>query len=395
MKQDLSCVCRLPQPAGGLKAFEPEATSGGPPAGEMSELQKSVREAARKTNRIMRERNKRLLEEAREEDRQRLREAKEAAPESGAKAARRKQAQLQRATPLEEPPLKRCRSKTGLGLPDPHAGENPEAPATTSTAAPVQVVEVEPEEKPKVNGKESSPERASPPLGSANKAETEGDKSKAKPAKAKAKAKTKCVEPEDKDPAAAKSKAKPKQAKQKDDQQTAEVEPTPKAEPKAKARSRAKAKAKAEATPPEDVEKETLPAETPTDAVQAALLRADTQDIEAAQETQANKDAARKKYKARKERFYRSMKSPGLGFIKTILRCSGVNTPQEIKKKYNCVSQKMLSIYILLRRGSRDAGQRLGGVVEMQREVGAVVMGYVPEAAFLVREDGMPAMDDP
>ena len=57
------------------------------PEHEMSELQKTVRAAARRTNKIQRAINKRILAEAREEDRQRaLKEKQRSSQQESAKA---------------------------------------------------------------------------------------------------------------------------------------------------------------------------------------------------------------------------------------------------------------------------------------------------------------------
>ena len=89
------------------------------------------------------------------------------------------------------------------------------------------------------------------------------------------------------------------------------------------------AKAKAEPAPPASEHDLPDPAE-----VVGALNRANTQDIVVA-ETSAQKELRRKQYKARKERFYRSMKSGALRHISLNHSTLGENTPLEVRNLYS------------------------------------------------------------
>ena len=178
--------------------------------------------------------------------------------------------------------------------------------------------------------------------------------------KAKAKAKAVAEKPDEQEPTP-KAKAKAKAVAEKRDEQ----EPTPKAKAKAKAKAvaekpdeqeptpkaKAKAKAKAVAEKPDKQEPTAVPVETTpgssAGAIAAAMNRKDTQDIQQVEDVQAEKEAARKRYKARKERFYRSMKSPGLVFGFVAWLSSGVNTPSEVKKKYHCALPALLVVMVL------------------------------------------------
>ena len=165
----------------------------------------------------------------------------------------------------------------------------------------------------------SSPKGASAKAKAKAKAEA---KAKAK-AKAEAKAKAKAV---------AKAKASPKKKgkrkatdgdtqqptaeetcpkrKQKKLEECPEVVSTPREADAMKKQSRTRAKAKAASLKETWTEAD----DTPPDGVKVstALQRASTQEISAQGGTDAEKSKgdARKEYKARKERFYRSMKSP-------------------------------------------------------------------------------------
>ena len=167
---------------------------------EMSALQKSVREAARRTNKIMRDRNKRLLQEAREEDRQRARMQEQATPQAAPQKALT-ETMLKRATPLtnEEPEPKSRRTSVAHSTDEVFEEAGATALKDKANAALAE----------KPNEQEPTP-------------------------KAKAKAKAVAEKPDEQEPTPkAKAKAKAKAVAEKRDEQ----EPTPKAKAKAKAKA--------------------------------------------------------------------------------------------------------------------------------------------------------------
>lgn len=182
-------------------------------------------------------------------------------------------------------------------------------------------------------------------------------KAKAKLAKAKAKAKARA-----KAKAKAKAQASKQQARKKKEPTAGEADEQAEAEPsKPKAKAKGKRAAAAE-DPPEPkakaarkkpAAKETDPVEpsggggdTPdASAVLDGLRRADTQDLVPAADASKSGRETRLEYKARKQRFYRSMQSRGpqsslycllrvLSFDVMTSQRQGEKTPVEIRKKY-------------------------------------------------------------
>ena len=187
----------------------------------------------------------------------------------------------------EEKDLKRRGSKTGLGGQQEPAVETPKPKRTAAKAKTdskagkgnPEAEEVESrkeKQQDKLDGKKE-PEQVMP------KKTDQGTKQK-----------------ENKESQKTKNSSDPKQSK-KDKEK--EVETTPVAKPAAKAKAKPKAKARGKPTdeeeePPGDIV-------DPNEVAEQSLNRADTQEL-------LEKEKARKAYKARKERFYRSMASFGL-----------------------------------------------------------------------------------
>ena len=188
--------------------------------------------------------------------------------------------------------LKRTDSKTGLGGQQEPAVETPKPKRSAAKAKPdskagkgnPEAEEVESRKEKnqdKLDGKKDphkEPEQVMP------KKKDQGTKQK-----------------ENKESEKTKNRSDPKQSKKGKEK---EVETTP-VETKPAAKAKAKPKAKAKGKPADEEEEPPGDIVDPKEVAEQSLNRADTQEL-------LEKEKARKAYKARKERFYRSMASFGL-----------------------------------------------------------------------------------
>ena len=185
--------------------------------------------------------------------------------------------------------------------PEPKDKAKAKAKAKAAVEPPKDDPPQEPEPKRKARAKAKAKAAVEPPKEDPPQEPKPKEKAKAK-AKAKAAVEPKDdppQEPEPKGKAKAKAKAKAAVEPPKDD---------PPQEPEPKSKAKAKAKAKAAADPAKEDPPHTPP---PQAEIQAALNRQDTQD-QVAVAVEVSAAEKRRKYKARKERFYRSMKRGGL-----------------------------------------------------------------------------------